>query len=59
MQKTGYFYSYQDRYGWTIGVLTGSPAIAYDVIAKAPRTFATRADADADADARIRAACEQ
>lgn len=54
MHRTGHFYSYQDRYGWTIGVITGSPAIAYDVIAKAPRTFTTRAEADA----YIRAACQ-
>lgn len=54
MHKTKHFYSYQDCYGWTIGVITGSPAIAYDVIAKTPRTFATRAEADA----HIRAACQ-
>lgn len=55
MAMTGHFYSYQDRYGWTIGVITGSPESAYDVVAKAPRTFATRADADA----YIYAACNR
>jgi hypothetical protein len=43
---TSMFYAYQDQYGWAIATVTGAPSHAFTCAYRAPRTFATRADAD-------------